>query len=136
MEERFAEQEKIATTASLRALLKPRSVAVIGASRRRATIGNKLFHNILHQEFEGVVYPVNPNAEVVASVKTYPSVLDIRGEVELAVVITPAETVQQVMEQCGQKGVRGVVIISAGFGESGTEGVERQERILDTARRI
>jgi len=85
------------------------------------------------QEFRGVVYPVNPNAEAVASVKTYPSVLDIPGEVDLAVVIVPAETVQQVVEQCGQKGVRGVVVISAGFGESGAEGVERQERLVETA---
>jgi len=135
MKETFGDQDKIATTASLRALLKPRSIAVIGASRRQGTIGNKLFHNILQQDFKGVVYPVNPNAEVVASVKTYPSVLDIPGEVDLAVVIVPAEIVHQVMEQCGQKGVRGVVVISAGFGESGAEGIEKQERILSIARR-
>ena len=135
MEKPFTEQNKIATVTSLRALLQPHSIAVIGASRRQGTIGNKLFHNILQQEFRGVVYPVNPNAEAVASVKTYPSVLDIPGEVDLAVVIVPAETVDQVMEQCGQKGVRGIVVISAGFGESGPEGIERQERILGTARR-
>jgi len=135
MEKPFTEQDKTATIASLRPLLQPRSIAVIGASRRQGTIGNKLFHNILQQEFRGVVYPVNPNAEVVASVKTYPSVLDIPGEVDLAVVIVPAETVDQVMEQCGQKGVRGAVIISAGFGESGPEGIERQEKILGIARR-
>ncbi len=134
MEKRSAEQEKFATIASLGALLKPRSIAVIGASRKQGSIGNKLFHNILHQEFKGVVYPVNPNAEVVASVKAYPSIFDIPGEVELAVVIVPAETVHQVVEQCGQKGVRGVVVISAGFGESGAEGMDRQERLLETAR--
>jgi len=60
-------QERIANIASLKVLLKPRSIAVIGASHRQATIGNKLFHNILHQEFRGVVYPVNPNAEAVAA---------------------------------------------------------------------
>jgi acetyltransferase len=133
MEKKSAEQEKFATIASLGALLKPHSIAVIGASRKQGSIGNKLFHNILHQEFKGAVYPVNPNAEVVASVKTYPSILDIPGEVELAVVIVPAETVHQVVEQCGQKGVRGVVVISAGFGESGAEGMDRQERLLETA---
>lgn len=131
--ERSAEQEKIDAIVSLRVFLKPRSIAVIGASRRQGTIGNKLFHNLLHQEFKGVVYPVNPNAEAVASVKTYPSVLDIPGEVELAVVIVPAETVQQVIEQCGRKGVQGAVIISAGFGESGAEGMERQVRLVETA---
>jgi acetyl coenzyme A synthetase (ADP forming)-like protein len=133
-EERTAEREKVATIASLRAFLKPRSIAVIGASQRQATIGNTLFHNLLRQEFKGVIYPVNPNAEVVASVKTYPSVLDIPGDVDLAVVIVPAEIVQQVMEQCGHKGVRGVVVISAGFAEIGAEGMQRQERLLDTAR--
>jgi len=127
-------REKAAAIASLRALLKPRSIAVIGASRRQGTIGNKLFHNILHQEFNGVVYPVNPNAEVVASVKAYPSVLDIPGEVDLAVVIVPAEIAQQVVEQCGRKGVRGIVVISAGFAESGAEGIDRQERLLEIAR--
>jgi len=132
--EMYAEREKTAAIASLSSFLKPRSIAIIGASRRQGTIGNKLFHNLLHQEFKGVVYPVNPNAEAVASVKTYPSVLDIPGEVDLAVVIVPAEAVHQVVEQCGRKGVRSVVVISSGFGESGTEGRERQERLLETVR--
>jgi acetyltransferase len=134
VEERSAEREKVATIASLRAFLKPRSIAVIGASQRQRTIGNKLFRNILHQEFNGVLYPVNPNAEVVASVKVYPSILDIPGEVDLAVVVVPAETVHQVVEQCGRKGVRGVVVISAGFGETGAEGMDRQKRLLETVR--
>ncbi len=133
-EERSAERERVAAIASLRAFLKPHSIAVIGASRRQGTIGNKLFHNILHQEFNGVVYPVNPNAKMVASVKAYPSVLDIPEEVDLAVVIVPAEAVQQVVEQCGRKGVRGIVVISAGFGESGAEGRKRQDRLLETVR--
>ncbi|MFC1905829.1 acetate--CoA ligase family protein, partial [Chloroflexota bacterium] len=134
MEKRSEIEDKTAAIASLQALLKPRSIAVIGASRRQATIGNRLFHNILHREFRGVVYPVNPNAEAVAAVKTYSSVLDIPGDVDMAMVITPAETVQEVMEQCGHKGVRGVVVISAGFAESGTEGLEKQESILRIAR--
>ncbi len=126
-------QEKVATISSLEPLLKPRSIAVIGASRKHGTIGNKLFHNILHQEFNGVVYPVNPNTSVVASVKAYPSVLDIPGNVDLAVVIVPAETVHQVVEQCGQKGVRGIVIISSGFAESGPEGIDRQKKLVEIA---
>jgi acetyl coenzyme A synthetase (ADP forming)-like protein len=129
------EQEKDFDIASLDALLKPRSIAVIGASRRKLTIGNKLFHNLLQYEFTGVVYPVNPNAKVVAAVPTYPSILDIPGEVDLAIIITPAQTVPQLMEDCGQKGVRGVIIISAGFAESSPEGRARQDRILEIARR-
>ncbi len=135
MEKPFTEQDRAANIASLRPLLQPRSIAVIGASRQQGSIGNKLFHNILQQEFTGVVYPVNPNAEAVASVKTYPSVLDIPGELDLAVVIVPAGVVYRVMEECAQKGVRGAVVISAGFAESGPEGIERQEKILSVARR-
>ncbi|MFC1945733.1 acetate--CoA ligase family protein [Chloroflexota bacterium] len=120
---------------SMKALLQPNSIAVIGASQRRNTIGNTLFHNILHQEFQGVVYPVNPNSPAVASVKTYSTVLDIPGEVEMAVIITPAPTVAGILEECGQKGVRGVVIISAHFGESGPEGIKRQQEIVKIARR-
>ncbi|MFC2044870.1 acetate--CoA ligase family protein [Chloroflexota bacterium] len=123
------------TVASLDMLFKPRSIAVIGASRRPSTIGNKLFHNLLHQEFDGVVYPVNPNAEAVASVKSYPSVLNIPDTVDLAVIITPADTVPQIIEECGQKGVRIIVVISAGFGEIGAEGIKKQEKILTIIRK-
>jgi acetyl coenzyme A synthetase (ADP forming)-like protein len=133
-EEKSAEREKVAMIASLKAFLEPRSVAVIGASRREGSIGNKLFRNLLLQGFNGIAYPVNPNAEMVASVKAYPSVLDIMGEVDLAVIIVPAEGVHQVLEQCGRKGVRGVVVISAGFGESGSEGKEEERKLLETAR--
>jgi acetyltransferase len=134
VEEKSTEREKIAAVASLKAFLSPRSIAVIGATPRKDSIGNKLFRNILHQGFEGILYPVNPNHEVVASVKTYPTVLDITGDVDLAVVVVPAEGVHQVVQQCGRKGVRGVVVISAGFGESGAEGLEKQERLLNMVR--
>ncbi|HEY78808.1 MAG TPA: GNAT family N-acetyltransferase, partial [Dehalococcoidia bacterium] len=135
MEDKTIEQEKAATIASLRSLLQPHSIAVVGASRRQATIGNRLFHHLLQQEFKGVVYPVNPNTEAVASVKTAPTVLDISGGVDLAIVIIPADEVNQVIEQCGQKGVGSVVIISAGFGEIGAEGKKKQDVILETCRR-
>jgi len=135
VEDKTIEQEKVSTLASLQSLLQPHSIAVIGASRRQATIGNRLFHNLLQQEFKGVVYPVNPNAEAVASVKTAPSVLDISGGVDLAIVIIPADEVNQVIEQCGQKGVGSVVVISAGFGEIGAEGKKKQDAILETCRR-
>ena len=133
--EGVVERDKAATIASLKSFLEPRAIAVIGASRKKGTIGNQLFHNILHQELNGIVYPVNPNAEMVASVKTYPSVLDIPGKVDLAVVIVPAESVLQVVEECGQKGVPSVVVISAGFRESGAEGGARQEKLLEVVRR-
>jgi len=130
-----SEQEKASDIASLDAVLKPRSIAVIGASRRNLTIGNRLFRNLLQHEFTGVVYPVNPKAKVVAAVQTYASVLDIPGEVDLAIIITPADTVPRLMDECGQKGVRGVIIISAGFGESSPEGKAKQDAILEIAQR-
>ncbi len=129
------EQEKAFDVASLEPVLKPRSIAVIGASRRNLTIGNRLFRNLLQNEFTGVVYPVNPNAKVVAAVQTYPSVLDIPGEVDLAIIITPADTVPRLMEECGQKGVRGVIVITAGFAESSPEGKKKQDGIVEIARR-
>jgi acyl-CoA synthetase (NDP forming) len=135
MEMMPSEQEKTSDIASLDAVLKPHSIAVIGASRRNLTIGNRLFRNLLQHEFTGVVYPVNPKAKVVAAVQTYPSVLDIPGEVDLAIIITPADTVPGLMDECGQKGVRGVIIISAGFGESSPEGKAKQDAILEIAQR-
>jgi len=129
------EQEKSFDVASLETVLKPRSIAVIGASRRNLTIGNRLFRNLLQNEFTGVVYPVNPNAKVVAAVQTYPSVMDIPGEVDLAIIITPADTVSHLMEECGQKGVRGVIVITAGFAESSPEGKKKQDGVVEIARR-
>jgi acetyl coenzyme A synthetase (ADP forming)-like protein len=135
VEDKSIDPETIPTITSLQSLLQPHSIAIIGASRRQATIGNRLFHNLLQQEFKGVVYPVNPHAEAVASVKTVRSVLDISGGVDLAIVIVPADEVNQVVEQCGQKGVGSIVVISAGFGEIGVEGKKKQDRILETCRR-
>ena len=134
VEEKSAEREKIAAIASLKAFFEPRSIAVIGASRREGSIGNILFRNLLLQNFNGTVYPVNPTSEMVASVKAYPSVLDIMGEVDLAVIIVPAEGVHKVLEQCGRKGVRGVIVISAGFAESSPEGKKEERKLLETAR--
>ena len=133
--ESFANREKAAALAALRVFLKPSSIAVIGASRRTGTIGNQLFHNLLLRGFPGPVYPVNPNAAVVSSVKAYPSILEVPGEVDLALVVVPADLVQSMVEQCGRKGVRGIVVISAGFGESGVGGAEKQKQIVEVARR-
>lgn len=132
--DKVTERERASAIASLKVFLKPHSIAVIGASRRPGSIGNKLFHNILQEDFKGIVYPVNPGAEAVASVKAYPTVMDIPGPIDLAIVIVPAESVQAVVEQCGRKGVRGIVVISSGFGETGTEGNKRQELLLETVR--
>ena len=88
--ERFEQREQVAATAAMRAFLEPRSVAVIGASRRRGTVSGELFHNLLAAGFNGPVYPVNPKATVVESVLAYKSVLDVPGPVDLAVLAVPA----------------------------------------------
>ncbi|MBI2832626.1 MAG: acetate--CoA ligase family protein [Chloroflexi bacterium] len=129
------EESKAVSIDSLNVFFNPSSIAVIGASTRKGSIGNELFRDLVCQGYNGVVYPVHPQAEAVASIKAYPSVLDIPGNVDLAIIIVPADTVQQVVEQCGKKGVRGIVVISAGFAESGGEGVARQERLFETVRR-
>jgi len=106
---------------SLSPFFAPRSVAVIGASRTRGTISGELFHNLLGYEFTGALYPVNPNASVVQSVTAYPSVEEIPGAVELAVVVVPAASVLDVVRGCARKGVLALIVISAGFAESGAE---------------
>jgi acetate---CoA ligase (ADP-forming) len=132
--ERFERREQIAAANALRGFLHPRSVAVIGASRQRGTVGGEVFHNLLASELAGPVYPVNPTAPVVQSVTAYPTVEAIPGPVDLAVVTVPAARVLEVAEQCGHKGVRGLVVISAGFGEVGPEGRERQAELLRLCR--
>jgi acetyltransferase len=134
VEQKSFEREKFSSIASLRAFLNPKSVAVIGASRRPNTIGNFVFRNLIQQDFKGVVYPVNPNAEVVAAIKAYPSILDIPGDIDLAIIVVPADKVQQVVEESAHKGARGVVVLSSGFADIGGEGLERQNKLLTTIR--
>ncbi len=121
--------------AGLDAIFRPRSVAVIGASRRPGSIGAAIFRNLLEHGFEGPVYPVNPSAHVVQSVLAYPSVGAIPGEVDLAIIAIPARDTLAAVEECGRKGVRGVVVITAGFKETGPEGTERELALRDTARK-
>ena len=134
VEQKSSEREKFTSIASLRAFLNPKSVAVIGASRRPNTIGNFVFRNLIKQDFKGVVYPVNPNAEVIAAIKAYPSILDIPGDIDLAIISIPADGVQQVVEECAHKGVRGVVVLTSGFSDIGPDGMERQNKLVNTIR--
>jgi len=112
----------------------PRSVAVIGASRHRGSIGYSLVHNLLAAEFEGAVYPVNPNAEAIHSLRAYPSVSAIPEPVELAVIAVPRPLVQGVVEECLAHGVRGLVVITAGYSETGEEGASLERTLRATVR--
>jgi acetyl coenzyme A synthetase (ADP forming)-like protein len=125
----------LSDASSLAALFRPRSVAVIGASRARGTIGAEIFHNLIAHGFQGPVYPVNPRARVVQSVLAYPTIQDVPGPVDLAIVVVPAAQVLAVMEACGAKGAKGVVVISAGFKETGPAGAALERALADCARR-
>ncbi|MDP2497149.1 MAG: acetate--CoA ligase family protein [Candidatus Palauibacterales bacterium] len=120
--------------ASLDPVLRPDSVAVIGASRRRETIGQQILDNVLGHGFTGPVYPVNPNARSVHSVRAYPSVAELPETPDLAVIVVPKEGVIPVVEECAEAGVGGVVVITAGFREVGGQGVEREEELTRLVR--
>lgn len=116
--------------ATLDALFRPRSIAVIGTSRRPGTIGWQILDNLLTHGFGGVVYPVNPEAHAIHSIRAWPSVGEIPDEIDLAIVVVPARYVLDVVEECGQKGVKGIVLISAGFREIGGEGVALEAALM------
>jgi acetyltransferase len=120
----------------LAVLLAPRSIAVIGASRTPRTMGNQVLRNLLHQGFTGPVYPVNPRARSVCSVRAYPSITDIPEAVDLAVIVVPKENVAKVAAECGESGVRTLVVISSGFREIGAEGAERERQLVAIVRRF
>lgn len=132
--ERFEQRETQAAINAMRTFLSPRTVAVIGASRDSSTIGGQLFHNLLSTEFRGPVYPVNPKADVVQSVVAYPSITDVPGDVDVAFVVVPADAVAEAAHRCGEKGVRGLVVISAGFGEAGGVGARLQDELVRICR--
>ncbi|MEM4264465.1 MAG: CoA-binding protein, partial [Thermoplasmata archaeon] len=106
----------------LRPIFKPETIAVIGASRSHLKIGYETLLNTLVGGFRGKVYPVNPEAPDIMGLKAYPSVLAIKDEIDLALIVVPAAYVAKVMKECAQKKVKGAIIISAGFGEIGPEG--------------
>jgi acetyl coenzyme A synthetase (ADP forming)-like protein len=131
--EKRAERQRASTLASLRWLLKPQSIAVIGASRHPGTIGYLLLQCLIQGGFSGRIYPVNPNVDSLMSLKTYPSVLAIPGDVDMAVIAVPAKIVAKVADECGHKGVHTLVVISDGFKEVGPEGASREKELRDIA---
>lgn len=132
--EQVAARDHVAVHASLRPFFEPSSVAVIGASARRGSIGGELFRNILNADFAGSAYPVNRGGDPVAGVHGYASVGEIPDQVEVAVISLPGEHVLAAAQEALEAGVRALVVISAGFAEIGSEGVERQERLLALVR--
>ena len=133
------ERELRAESRSIRRLLSPRSVAVIGASADPAKVGNLVVRNLQGSGFTGPIFPVNPQARSVNATLAYPSIAEVPGEVDLAVLAVPAADVGEVVSQCAARGVHGLVVMSAGFGESGTaearlQGARAQRELVSRAR--
>lgn len=119
---------------ALDAIFSPQSVAVIGASNTPGKVGHDIFQNILKGGFTGTLYPVNPNAKSIGCVRAYPSILDIPDSVDLAMLILPPKLCLQAVDQAIEKGIKGIVIVSAGFREVGAEGAAIEARIVDVCR--
>ena len=119
----------------LDALFRPRSVAIIGASRTPGKVGHILTKNAIESGFPGSIYPINPNAEEILGKRCYPSITDVPDEVDLAVVSIPSAHVLQVAEECGEKDVKALIVISAGFKEIGREGAVLEERLVEIGKK-
>jgi acetyltransferase len=119
----------------LDAIFHPRSIAVVGATEKEGSVGRTILWNLLSSPFGGTVYPVNPSRPAILGVKAYPSIAAIGEPVDLAVIVTPARTTPGLVDECGRAGIRGVIIISAGFKEIGPDGVELERQVLEAARR-
>ena len=119
----------------LDSLFRPRGVAVIGASNNTFSIGNRVVRNLITHNFKGGIYPVHPKESEILGLKSYPSILDVPGPVDIACIVVKSTMVPQVVEDCGKMGVQFVIIHTAGFSEMGPEGAKLQEALLDAARR-
>jgi len=119
----------------LEVIFSPKSVAVIGATDKAGSVGRTIIYNLITNPFGGTVYPVNPNHNAILGVKAYQSMATVPDPVDLAVIVTPATTVPQVMSECVAAGVKGAIVISAGFKEVGAQGAALETQVLEQARR-
>jgi acetyltransferase len=119
----------------LNPLFSPRSVAVIGASNRLESVGGVVFRNMLQGGYRGKLYAVNPKHAKIQRRKSYARIEEIPDAIDLAVIVTPAAVVPEIIEACGERGVKAAVVLSAGFGETGPAGRALEQRVLEIARR-
>ena len=128
-------REAMAEVASVAAILRPRSLAVVGAGRHPGNVGHQVVRSLLAGDFSGTVYPVNPAARAVCGVPAFPALLSVPEPVDLAIVAVPASAVPGVIDEAASVGVRAVTIITAGFGETGRSGAAVETEMLSVARR-
>ena len=119
----------------MKKIFDPKTIAVIGASNNEGSVGYALIRNMIGSGFKGTVYPINYKHKSVYGVRSYATLKDTRDEIDLAIIATPAATVPDIVQECGENGVGGIVIISAGFMEAGEDGKQKVENILETARK-
>lgn len=113
----------------------PKSIAVVGASATAGKVGNTVLNNILKSGYSGKIFPINPSADEVLGHKAYKSVLEVPDDIDIAIFVIPGKFVIGAVEECGQKKVRGLIIISAGFKEIGGEGVEREDQLIELGKK-
>ena len=118
---------------NLKKIFNPESVAIVGATKLKGTVPYDIVENILKADFNGALYPVSPRVKHIACVKAYKYVIDIEDPVDLAIIVFPSAVAHMALEQCGQKGIKSVIIISAGYREIGEKGIEREEQIKQIA---
>jgi acetyl coenzyme A synthetase (ADP forming)-like protein len=116
-------------------IFKPQSIAIVGASRKPGSIGRELMHNLIEYNFHGKVFPVNPKADYIHSIKAFPTVSAIPDPVDLAIIVVPRDGVLSVVDDCAKKGVKGLVVITAGFAETGEEGTRVEEELKQRVKR-
>ena len=117
---------------SLRRILDAESVAVVGASKSETKRGYQAIRILLEEKFGGKIYPVNPKEKSILGLRCYPQVSAIEGDVDIALITTPAKTLPAVLDDCGRKGVKGAVIIAGGFGELGSAGKKLEDDVTST----
>ncbi len=119
------------TMNKLDAIFDPKSIAIIGASRKPGSVGYSLLANLIDSRFQGIVYPVNPLAKGILGIKCYPNVIEIPDVIDLAIIVVPLQFVPEVLEDCGKKGIKGVIIITAGFKEIGGDGIAAEKNVRE-----
>jgi len=119
----------------LNSIFAPKNVAVIGATEKEGSVGRTILWNLISSPFGGAVYPVNPKRSSLLGIKAYASIKDIPDPIDLAVIVTPSTSIPGIITECGELGVKGAIVISAGFKEIGPEGAELERQLLENARK-
>ena len=113
----------------------PKSIAVVGASMTEGKVGNTVLNNIINSGYKGKIFPINPNAKEIYDLPCYKNVLEVPEDIDIAIFVIPGKYVNRAAEECGQKKVKGLIIISAGFKEIGGEGVKREEDLIEICKK-